>query len=75
MQTGEKMDVILKELLSRKSEIEGMLETLFEANMKITNWDVPEADNRKAAEVLIEMLQDKLNMIKVDVDNGKYDYS
>ena len=69
------MDVILKELLSRKSEIEGMLETLFEANMKITNWDVPEADNRKAAEVLIQMLQDKLNQIKVDVDNGKYDYS
>jgi uncharacterized protein YqgV (UPF0045/DUF77 family) len=69
------MDVILKELLSRKSEIEGMLETLFEANMKITNWDVPEADNRQAAEVLIEMLQDKLNQIKESVDKGKYDYS
>lgn len=69
------MDVILKELLSRKGEIDGTLETLFEANMKITNWDVPEADNRKAAEVLIEMMQDKLNLIKEDVDNGKYDYS
>lgn len=69
------MDVILKELLSRKSEIEGTLETLFEANMKITNWDVPEADNRQAAEVLIEMLQDKLNQIKENVDKGKYDYS
>ncbi len=69
------MDVILKELLSRKSEIDATLQTLFEANMKITNWDVPEADNRKAAEVLIEMMQDKLNLIKEGVDNGKYDYS
>jgi hypothetical protein len=68
------MDVILKELLSRKDEIEIALESLFKANMKITNWDVPEADDKKAAEVLIEMMQDKLNLIKTDVDAGKYDY-
>ena len=68
------MDVILKELLSRKAEIESGVELLFNANMKITNWDVPEADDKKAAEVLIEMIQDKLNLIKVDVDAGKYDY-
>ena len=67
------MDVILKELLSRKGEIEGALETLFSANMTITNWDVPEADNRQAAEVLLQMMQDKLNGIKSDVEKGKYD--
>jgi hypothetical protein len=67
------MDVILKELLSRKGEIEGALEILFSANMTITNWDVPEADNRQAAEVLLQMMQDKLNGIKSDVEKGKYD--
>ena len=68
------MDVILKELLSRKSEIDTELELLFKANMKITDWDVPEADDKKAAEILIEMMQDKLNSIKAEVDAGKYDY-
>jgi len=68
------MDVILKELLSRKEEIESELELLFKTNMKITNWDIPENDDKKAAEVLIEMMQDKLNLIKADVDAGKYDY-
>ncbi|MEA2073261.1 MAG: hypothetical protein U9O86_06710 [Campylobacterota bacterium] len=68
------MDVILKELLSRKSEIDTELELLFKTNMKITDWDVPEADDKKAAEILIEMMQDKLNSIKAEVDAGKYDY-
>lgn len=68
------MEVILKELLSRKDEIESELELLFKTNMKITNWDIPENDDKKAAEVLIEMMQDKLNLIKADVDAGKYDY-
>lgn len=68
------MEVILKELLARKDEIESELELLFKTNMKITNWDIPENDDKKAAEVLIEMMQDKLNLIKADVDAGKYDY-
>lgn len=68
------MDVVLKELLARKEEIESELELLFKTNMKITNWDIPENDDKKAAEVLIEMMQDKLNLIKADVDAGKYDY-
>ena len=66
------MDVILKELMSRKSEIDNALELLFKANMKITDWDIPEADDQEAAEVLLEMMQDKLNAIKSDVSNGKY---
>ncbi|MDF1877613.1 hypothetical protein JHD47_07250 [Sulfurimonas sp. SAG-AH-194-L11] len=66
------MDVILKELLSRKSEIDKALELLFKANMKITDWDVPEADDQQAAEVLLEMMQDKLNAISADVKAGKY---
>jgi len=70
---GDKiMDVILKELMSRKSEIDKSLELLFKANMKITDWDVPEADDQQAAEVLLEMMQDKLNSIKADVVDGKY---
>jgi len=68
----EIMDVILKELMSRKPEIDKSLELLFKANMKITDWDVPEADDQQAAEVLLEMMQEKLNAIKADVVDGKY---
>jgi len=68
------MDIILKELTSRKDEIQKEIEVLFNANMKITDWDVPEADDKKAAEVLLGIMQEKLTAIRSDVANGKYDY-
>ncbi len=65
-------DAVNKELDSRKNEIRGELEALFKLNMKITDWDVPEADDQKAAEMLVEILQEKLDEINDDVKNGKY---
>ena len=66
------MDAIQKEFESRKDEIQKELELLFKANMKITNWDVPEADDQKAAEILLNILQEGLEKIKEDVKNGTY---
>jgi hypothetical protein len=63
-----------KELISREEDIENQLESLFQLNMKITDWDVPEPDNQKAAELIIEILEKKLSKIKNDVINGKYEY-
>jgi hypothetical protein len=65
-------DAVNKELDSRKNEIRVELEALFKLNMKITDWDVPEADDQKAAEMLVDILQEKLDEIKDDVKNGKY---
>ncbi len=62
-----------KDLLERKDEIIKELEILFKTNLKITDWDVPEADDRKAAEVLVEILQEGVEKIKEDIKNGKYD--
>ena len=67
-------DVTANEIESRKEDIENQLELLFKANMKITDWDVPEADDIKAANMIVEILENKLNKIKVDIENGKYDY-
>ncbi|MEA3498249.1 MAG: STAS/SEC14 domain-containing protein [Campylobacterota bacterium] len=61
-----------KEFDSRENEIKGSLELLFKANMKITAWDVPEVDEQKAAEMLIDMMSKKLFDIKMDVKKGKY---
>ena len=68
------MDVIQKELESRKAEIRSGMELLFKANMKITDWDVPEANDNEAANILLKILQETLDEIKADVVAGKYDY-
>jgi len=67
------MDVIQKELTSRKAEIQGAIELLFKANMKITDWDVPEADDKEGAKILLDMMQEKIDAIRADISAGKYD--
>lgn len=68
------MDVIQKELQSRRSEIRKGMEHLFKVNMKITDWDVPEANDNEAANIIVNILQEALDEIKIDVAAGKYDY-
>ena len=68
------MDAIQKELVSRKEEIQGAVELLFKANMKITDWDVPEADDKEGAKILLDMIQEKIEAIRAEVEAGKYDY-
>jgi len=67
------MDAIQKELISRKAEIQEAVELLFKANMKITDWDVPEADDKEGAKILLDMIQEKLDAIRADVEAGRYD--
>jgi hypothetical protein len=68
------MNTTKKEINDRKQDIEEQLESLFNGNMKITDWDVPEADDQKAAEMILDILQNKLNEIKQDVKEGKYKF-
>ncbi len=68
------MDAIQKELISRKTEIQLAVELLFKANMKITDWDVPEADDKEGAKILLDMIQEKVDTIRADVNAGRYDY-
>ncbi|MEA3352593.1 MAG: hypothetical protein U9Q33_02080 [Campylobacterota bacterium] len=62
-----------KEIKSREDDIKDQLQILFDMNMKITNWDVPEADNKLAAERILELLYEKLDSIKEEVKQGKYE--
>ena len=66
------MDAIQKELISRKKEIQLAVELLFKTNMKITDWDVPEADDKEGAKILLDMIQEKIDAIRADVEAGKY---
>ncbi len=51
------MDAVEKELAGRKKNIKRELELLFKVNMKFTDWDVPEADDTKAAKILLEIIK------------------
>ncbi|HHS91984.1 MAG TPA: hypothetical protein ENK82_01440 [Campylobacterales bacterium] len=66
------MDIIEKELESRREEIKQAVEALFKANMKITDWDVPEADDEKGAKILISIIKEEVSKIEEDIANGKY---
>ncbi len=66
------LDAIQKELIQRKNEIKDSLEVLFKTNMSITDYDIPEANDQKAAEILVDILYEKLDAIKDDVINGEY---
>lgn len=66
------MDAVAKDLLSRKEEIIKELELLFKTNLKITDWDVPEADDDEAAMLLVSILEEGLEKIKEDIKAGKY---
>jgi hypothetical protein len=67
------MDTIQKELLGRKPEIQAAMQLLFKTNMKITDWDIPEADDKEGANILLDIMQEALDTIKADVEAGKYD--
>ncbi len=64
---SEQLDAIKKELQSRKEEIKKELHLLYSANMRITEWDVPETDQNEASKVLIDILQEGLDEIKASL--------
>ena len=67
------MDPVEKDLESRRKSIAKELELLFKANMKITDWDVPEVDDRQAANLILKIMREELERIGEDIAAGKYD--
>ena len=68
-----KLDPVQKELKERKKEIENSLELLFKTHLKITDWDIPEANDQEASELILDILDKKLTAIKDDVKARKYE--
>jgi len=66
------MDAVEKELERRREEIKKEVRFLFKANMKFTDWDVPEADDQKAGELLLKIMREAIDEIEDDIKNGKY---
>jgi len=67
------MEALEQELTKRKDAIKKELELLFKANMKITDWDIPEVDDKEVAQKLIAILKEAVGEIEQDIVDGKYD--
>jgi hypothetical protein len=67
------MDALEKEFKEREDTIKKELKFLFKANMRFTDWDIPEIDNKRAALKLHSILQDGLDQIKKDIEAGEFD--
>ena len=65
-------DAVIKELAVRKVEIEKEIEVLFKTNMKITDWDVPEANDKEAADLILNIMEKKIKQIRADIEADKY---
>jgi len=68
----EPKTAVEKDLHSRKEAIKNELQELFESNLKIVDYNVPEPDDQNAAEILLSIFENKLNEIKISVEDGKY---
>ena len=63
-----------QEIEKMKPEIKKEVRLAFKKNMKIFDWDIPENDDRIAAIMIIDAMQEALNELKVEINAGKYDY-
>jgi len=66
------MNVQEKEMAMMKSEITKEVRAIFKTNMKIFDWDIPENDDKKAAEMILGVMEDALSELKDEVTSGKY---
>ncbi len=66
------MNPVEQDILGRKGEIISEVNAIFKVNMKITDWDVPEADNMLAGEMIIDIMQEALDGLKVKLDEGEF---
>ncbi|MDD5359833.1 MAG: hypothetical protein PHI79_04675 [Sulfurovaceae bacterium] len=61
------MNTIDKELESRRGEIRFGLEVLYNLNMRISGWDIPELDDNEASKKLFAMIEEELAKLKKEI--------
>ena len=62
-----------QEIEKMQGEISTELRAVFKMNMKIFDWDIPENDDRKSAELIINVMQKAMDGLKKEIEDGKYD--
>ena len=62
-----------KELEMMRSEIRKEIRLIFKSNMKIFDWDIPENDERKSAEMIVSVMREATDELAREIADGKYD--
>ena len=62
-----------QEIEKMKPEIKKEVRFAFKTNMKIFDWDIPENDDRKSAELIIGVMQEAIDELKKEIANGNFD--
>ena len=66
------MNPVKQDILERKAEIISEVNAIFKLNMKITSWDVPEADDALAEQMIIDIMQEALDGLKVKLNKCEF---
>ena len=66
------MNPVKQDILRRKNEIISEITGVFKLNMRITDWDVPEADDELAGKMIIDIMQEALDELKQKLSEGEY---
>jgi hypothetical protein len=61
-----------QEIAKMRDTITDELRAVFESNMKIFDWDIPENDERTSAERIIEVMEEALEVLKHEIAQGRY---
>jgi len=61
-----------QEIDKLRDEIKKEVRLAFKANMKIFDWDIPENDDRKSAELIIAVMQEAMDELKQEIANGDF---
>lgn len=67
------MSIQEKELEKMKGEITKEIRLVFKANMKIFDWDIPENDDRKSAELILTAMKEAVDELSQEVASGQFD--
>lgn len=67
------MDIQHKELAKMHTEIVADVRGVFEKNVTVFDWDIPENDDTKSATLILELMKKELTAIESDIKAGKYD--
>jgi hypothetical protein len=62
-----------QEIKKMKPEIKKEVRLAFKANMKIFDWDIPENNDRKSAELIIDSMQEAIDELKKEIADGNFD--
>ena len=62
-----------QEIKKMRSEIRKEIRAVFKVNMKRFDWDIPENDDRRSAELILKVMQDALDDLNKEISSGKYD--